>query len=294
MRRALAEWLNEVGMGRIDRGDVRLGERLYRLASVVDSRWSVPWYNLGLQAKYNGRWQESLTLNARAAELDPKDEAAWWNLGIAATALQNWAEARRAWNSCGVELEDGTGEISMAPVRACVRLNPSDKGEVVWGLRLDPARIVILSMPLPESGHRFHDIVLNDGAENGTRIDTHGNEVPVFDELAIWRVSKYSTFSVQLQMSDYDAALTDLVRLSDSHQLGLEDWSTIIFLCKTCSEGNPGRHDCNASPPEGDFRRFGFGARKREDVVKVLSEWSACNAGAEFGEVQLLLPASSM
>jgi hypothetical protein len=49
------------------------------------------------------------------------------------------------------------------PVTACVRLNPQSSGEVVCGERLDPARLLILSVPLPESRHRFYDIVLNDG-----------------------------------------------------------------------------------------------------------------------------------
>ena len=67
------------------------------------------------------------------------------------------------------------------------------------------ARMVILNMPLPESGHRSHDIILNDDASNGTRVDEHGREVPVFDELSIWEVSEYSTFRVRLQIPDEPA-----------------------------------------------------------------------------------------
>jgi hypothetical protein len=83
-------------------------------------------------------------------------------LGIAATALHDWPEAAAT---------------------ACVRLNPQSSGEVVWGERLDPARLVILNVPLPESRHRFRDIILNDGAENGTRA-VGGIQVPVFAEFA--------------------------------------------------------------------------------------------------------------
>jgi len=82
-------------------------------------------------------------------------------------------------------------------VTACVRLNPRSSGEVVWGERLDPARLLILNVPLPESRHRFRDIVLNDGAENGTRV-VDGDQVPVFDELGVWRASEYSTLRVRL------------------------------------------------------------------------------------------------
>jgi len=180
-----------------------------------------------------------MRFNQRALELDPSDEAAWWNLGIAATALGNWSEARRAWKGCGIELEDGVGEVRMLSVRACVRLDPSGSGEVVWGQRLDPARIAILSVPLPESGHRFNDIVLNDGAANGTRVESNGNEVPVFDELSIWKASNYSTFRVKLEMPD-DSAKEKLVELCVAHELGVEDWTTIRILCAKCSRGNPG------------------------------------------------------
>src|SRR2546430_4057520 len=89
--------------------------------------------------------------------------------------------------------------------------------------------MVILSVPLPESGHRFHDIVLNDGASNGARVDQHGNEVPVFDELSIWQVSEYSTFCVRLQMQG-DVPEKRLTELCVTHQLGIEDWTTIRFI----------------------------------------------------------------
>ena len=126
-------------------------------------------YNLGLAAKYRGEWEESFARNRRAAELNSEDEASWWNLGIAATALRDWPEARRAWLACGVDLIQGEGEVEMAHCWGCVRLNPSGSGEVVWGKRIDPARIRIANVPLPESNRRYGDIILNDGAEEGTR-----------------------------------------------------------------------------------------------------------------------------
>ena len=59
----------------------------YRRAIEADPTWSAPWFNLGLQAKFDGQWKECLAYNQKAVELDPKNEGAWWNLGIAATAL---------------------------------------------------------------------------------------------------------------------------------------------------------------------------------------------------------------
>ena len=268
-----------------------MGEGLYKLAAKVDSRWSVPWYNLGLHTKNVGRWKDSLHFNQRALKLNPTDEAAWWNLGIAATALRDWSEARRAWKAYGIEVDDEAGEVRTTSGTACLRLDPAGLGEVVWGQRLDPARIVILNVPLPESGHRFHDIILNDGASNGTRVDEHGREVPVFDELSIWEVSEYSTFRVNLQIPD-DLAEERLVSMCRTLQLGVEDWTTIRFICAKCSRGNPGPHECEAEPLKDGSRRFGFGAKKQEDLSSALQEWASANAGADFGTLELALSAS--
>jgi hypothetical protein len=291
MRRFLAGLLNEMGSKSIDKSKLSLGERLYKLATKADSRWSVPWYNLGLHTKNVRRWRDSLRFNQRALELNPADEAAWWNLGIAATALRDWTEARRAWKAYGIELGDGVGEVQTPPVTACVRLDPAGAGEVVWAQRLDPARMVILNVPLPESGHRFHDIVLNDGASNGTRVDEHGSEVPVFNELSIWEVSQYSTFRVRLQIPD-ELAEERLVNMCRSHQLGVEDWTTIRFICTDCSRGNPGPHECEAKPLEDGSRRFGFGAKKHEDLSSLLQEWASASVGADYGNLELVLSAA--
>jgi hypothetical protein len=290
MLRALAVLLNMLGSKSIERGKPNLAKCMYQFAAHVDSRWSVPWYNLGLQAKYESRWAESQHFNQRAVEFDPADEAAWWNLGIASTALKNWSEARRAWTACGIDLDDRADEVRMPPVTACVRLNPKGDGEVVWGERLDPARIAILNVPLPQSGHRFNDVVLNDGASNGTRVDDNGREVPVFDELTIWSVSNYSTFRARLNVPD-DAARKSLVDLCETHELGVEDWSTIRFICSQCSRGNPGPHKCEARPLEDGSRRFGFAAKNLDEMLAVLQEWSSANGSADLDEPELLLPA---
>ena len=151
--------------------------------------------------------------------------------------------------------------------------------------------MIILNVPLPESGHRFHDIVLNDGAANGTRVDKHGTEVPVFDELSIWRVSEYSTFRVRVHIPD-ESAEERLVELCLTQELGVEDWTTIRFLCAKCSRGNPGPHECLDKPLEDGSKRFGFSAKKEEELLEVLREWARANAGTDFGEVELLLRAT--
>jgi hypothetical protein len=196
----------------------------------------VPHFNLGLHTKYLCQWKESFRFNQRATQLNGQDEGAWWNLGIAATALGDWAMARDVWRHLNIEAPDGEGEWVGPSMTACVRLNPDRDGEVVWGERLDPARFMVLNVPLPASGHRFKDIVLNDGAVNGRRL-INGIEVPVFDELQVWRPSNYSTYEVTLQAGDSNSEVA-LAEIGSDLGLGVEDWSTIRWICAECSRGN--------------------------------------------------------
>lgn len=289
MRQKLAEWLNQCGNAASDAGKLRGAEQLYKLASKLAPQWSVPWYNLGLLTKNTGRWRESLRFNQRALSLNAEDEGACWNLGIAATALHDWSEARRAWKHYGIGISDGDGEVITPAVTACVRLNPQSSGEVVWGERLDPARLVILNVPLPESRHRFRDIVLNDGAENGTR-EMGGTQVPVFDELAVWRASEYSTLRVRLRIPNDDSE-RQLVQICGASEIGVEDWSTLRNICGECSRGNPGPHACKARESEDGTRNFGLAAKSLEDAARALREWVTTSEGAHFSDLDTVLDA---
>ena len=115
--------------------------------------------------------------------------------------------------------------------------------------------------------------------------------MPVFDELSIWKVSEYSTFRVKLNMGD-DSAQEKLADLCMASEIGIEDWTTIRILCAKCSRGNPGPHNCEAKPLEDGHRRFGFGAKKQEDLSKVLYKWASSNPGADFETLDLVLPAA--
>lgn len=288
MPNVVANWLNERGRKVSDSGKKDQAALLYRLASYADPRWSVPWYNRGLDAKYLGCWQESLHYNQRAVSLDPSDKAGWWNLGIAATALHNWADAARAWRACGIELlQDQNGEVMIPPATACVRLDPNGSGEVVWGERIDPARFLILSIPLPESKHRFRDIVLNDGASNGER-EWNGSSVPVFDELQVWQQSRYSTFRVTLNVPD-ESAQDRLVEICNQRNSGLEDWGTIRMICVECSSGNPGPHDCKAT--DGSARTFAFAAQSEGDLRSMLDSWVSGIGDAGYDDIEIALAA---
>jgi hypothetical protein len=254
-----------------------------------DEQKAIEAYNMGLTAKYAGDWQESLAQNRRADKLRPGDEATLWNLGIAATALSEWDEARRAWKACGIEVNDGSGEVLMPQITGCVRLNPKQAGEVVWGTRIDPVRILVASVPLPESDRRCADIILHDGAAEGHR-QWNGKEYPVFDELAIWRSSKYSTFEVELTVPN-ETAFESLVKRCREKQFGVEDWGTLRMLCEACSRGNPEEHVCTAE--SSGKARYGVAATSEADLITLLTHWIEVENGAGFGKIELKLGGAS-
>jgi hypothetical protein len=204
----------------------------YEKAAAIDPRWSVPLYNLGLLFKNIRQWKQSLDHNQRATALDPKNMPAWWSLGIAATALGRWQDARRAWRGYGISVPDGDGPIDL-PCGACpIRLDPNGQAEVVWAQRIDPARAELASIPFPESGHRWRDIVLNDGAPNGYR-KFQGAEVPVFDALDRLEASPYETYVARVGLPGRGEDMVRLTEIAEKEGCVAEDWSTSVRLLRS-------------------------------------------------------------
>ena len=267
-----AETFNERGSALRDAGDVVGAEAAYRAAMEIAPNWSAPAYNLGLLCKYECRWQESFDYNLRATELEPDDEASWWNLGIAATALSKWSEARRAWAACGMQVPAGDGPPDFGWGQTPVRLNPDTDGEVVWARRIDPARAQIVNVPLPKSGFRWGDIVLNDGAMEGERV-VDGEAYPVFNVLQRWQPSPFRTFILELAPIDGEA-LVELERCASDRGGAAEDWGThTAILCRDCSYGRPHQHAEPSSNPA--HPHCGLAARDHVHADEIISAWLA-------------------
>lgn len=251
-------------------GDAAGAERAYLAANALEPTWSVPLYNLGLLCKYQGRWEESLAFNQRACELAPDDQSAWWNRGIAATALGRWTEARRCWTQLGIDDPGGADPPDYRFGHIPVRLDPDGDGEVVWGLRLDPARVRLHSIPLPSSPYRWGDIVLNDGAAEGQR-SVNGRTYPVFNVLQRLVPSTIRTFIVELAAVD-DAALAALNDIATELGGAAENWGTTTrILCRQCSFGAPHEHD---EPSRGAAHpHCGLVAPTVEAARTILDRW---------------------
>ncbi|MGR6317852.1 tetratricopeptide repeat protein [Micromonospora soli] len=213
------------------------GERLERLVRrhADHRRAPVWWYDAALAHKFLGNWAKAYELGREAAARAERgtQDPAFWNLGIAATIMEDWATARDAWQGFGLSVPDGDGEIEADFGATPVRL---ECGEVVWARRLCPARARVLNVPTPESGRRFGEVVVHDGAPNGERT-VNGQTFPVFDELLLFRASDLPTATVEV-VAAAPEDIQALAALFDQHGYGAEPASGVRMICSCCSEGS--------------------------------------------------------
>lgn len=272
-----------------DRGDLTDAARLFGqlLAQHPDDRYYH--YMRGLALKYARDWRGSLAHNLRAIELAEGDasQAEHWNAAIAATALGDWQRARQLWRAQGIGLPAGEGPIDADFGVAVVRLNPWHGGETVFMRRIDPVRARLLNVPLPESGHRFGDIVLHDGAATGYRFDGGERKVPVFNELQRLTASGFQTFVafVGCDSPDDAKALVDATAPGIGH---VEDWTSgIAHYCLRCSYGTPHRHDDRDSATQwAPERTVGIAAQSRRAVEKLLADWAQTSRSRRIDAIE--------
>ncbi|WP_440222930.1 tetratricopeptide repeat protein [Dokdonella sp. MW10] len=243
-------------------------------------------YMRGLVHKYMLDWPVSLQHNLQAIDLaDEEDEATHWNAAIAATALGDWSTARRLWETCGIAIPEGKGPIDGNYGVAVVRLHPWSAGETVFMRRIDPVRARLLNVPLPESGHRYGDIVLHDGAPTGYRLDGSGREVPVFNELERLVPSDFETFVVFIHCATPED-LPFLLEATAPGLGGVEDWTeTVQYYCLRCSYGTPHSHNEAPNPTWQPDRNLGIAAQSRHTVDKLLETWARGSEGRHIDSV---------
>jgi hypothetical protein len=230
--------------------------------------WSAPWWNLTVGYKHARRWEEALHACDRAISLDPEDaEGPHWNAGIAATALGRWERARAAWTALGIGIPAGNGPIDMKLGPTPIRVSPQEHPEVVWCERLDPCRARIRSVPLPESGRRYLDLILHDGEARGKR-RVGDRALSVFDELDVLEPSSFGTWEVIVNCPDPEGIEEIRDRLAAT-DVGVEDWTANFrLLCEKCSLGHPDEHD-HPEASDGAWnpeRRLGVAARSEADL----------------------------
>lgn len=160
-----------------------------------------------------------------------------------------------------------------------VRLNPDDDGEVVWATRIDPVRARIESIPLPESGYRYFDIVLHDGAAVGYR-EVGEMEYPVFNALELFEKSSFETCAVRVSVNE-QSDLERLEEISAESRCVIEDWTANIrALCRQCSEGTPHEHhDQELQDEWHSERRIGVAYQSMEEISQLFDMWQNSSGG---------------
>ena len=245
-------------------------------------------YMRGLALKYQMDWAGSLRDNLRAIELSEQfSQAQHWNAAIAATGLGEWATVRKLWAACNITLPEGDGAIDGDFGVAVVRLNPWSTGETVFMHRIDPVRARILNVPLPESGHRFGDIVLHDGAATGARFDGE-REVHVFNELERLLPSEFQTFVVFVR-ADSREDIDALIRATAPGIGYAEDWTrSVRHYCLRCSYGAPHTHAQvqEENPQWQPERNLGIAAQSHLSVEKLLEDWVAGHPGRQLDAIE--------
>lgn len=158
----------------------------------------------------------------------------------------------------------------------------------MWCHRIDPARARIESIPTPESGRRYQDLVLHDGEPRGKR-RLGEREVSVFDELALLDPSPFKTWCIDVVAPDEKDLEALFRKLAECTDAALEDWSeSLEILCKSCSEGVPHEHVPPSAKAWHSARRIGVAARD-EGVFRHVVAWAGERAGCHASEPALLL-----
>jgi hypothetical protein len=271
---------NDAGVALADERRFAEARAFYETAERLAPEWYAPYLNLGIACKHTGDWERSLAGSLRAFELDPAraGSTALWNAGVAATALADWSRARWAWSQLGLPLPEGAGPIDMNIGITPIRVSCNHRPEVVWCHRIDPARARIESIPTPESGRRYQDLLLHDGEPRGKR-RYGGTLLSIFDELVVLAASSFDTWSIDL-VAPCEADIDDLVRrVAESCDAAVEDWTASLeILCKRCSEGVPHEHGGDAERPWTPQRRMGVATRD-DAVFAVIRQWAQASAG---------------
>lgn len=271
-----ANRLHNEGVALSDAGDLDGALAKYREALELDLERPSTLYNVGAIYKQRAEWTESFRFNKLALALGPDDDASAWNLAIAATALRDWSTARAVWGALGITAPPGDGPTDNSFGVAPVRLNPEEDPEVVWARRVYPVLARLTSVPVPESGFRYDDLILHDTTPVGYR--THGGqEHAVFDVLDIFESSEfYSTFEANLtapEHSDVEA----LKALCAEAGIACEDWSeSTRFICTACSQGRlREHHDAEVRDKAWRAQRtVAFAATWDSQVESVLDAWT--------------------
>jgi len=262
-------------------GDSYHAFKLYKRVLKLAPEWSEPYLALGRLYHQRREWKPSFYYFKKAVALLPGHREAWWSLGIAAVALKKWRLARSIWYKFGLAQLPKTPEG--------LRLTYNGTFEILWMLAIDPARAQILSVPHPDSGFHFRDVVLYERKPVGHHIVAH-KRVPVYAELGCFKRSPYQTFSCLIH--DVSAAqIQQLERMCYDARLGFEIWSNAARgMVIDNPQAFPEYYGRSILPPENtaknqDQALIAIAATHQAEVLHVLDAWQIVSLG-EYSDLR--------
>jgi hypothetical protein len=218
-------------------------------------------YHFGVISKLEMQW-ETARLAFEKVLKQSQHSSVYWNLGIIAVAQRNWVKAREYWKKVGLLIEDGEGDYAamgnLTPIRlpllkikddemigaqeeekrqtlAVQNLKSQYKSEVVWGMRLCPARIEITSIPYYHQDYSCGDVVLVDGAQNG-EINLQNQKYPIMDVIGKFSESKGETLKLYAEMNHPKQAVILDQQVEKMSQMGWQivNWTRLEKNGKLC------------------------------------------------------------
>jgi tetratricopeptide (TPR) repeat protein len=137
-------------------------------------------FNLGVVHKIAQEWAAAKGCFEQVLRHHGDDKATRWNLGVVCTALADWPGARAAWEGLGFTLPPGEGDFGSPGEPTAVEVG----NEVLWGLRLCPARVELRTLPYGDQAN-FGDVLLIDGVSLRKTPYPDGSEGPILPVLAV-------------------------------------------------------------------------------------------------------------
>jgi hypothetical protein len=80
-----------------------------------------------------------------------------------------------------------------------------------------------------------------------------------------------------------------LVEICNQRGVGIEDWSTVRFICAECSRGNPGPHSCATGDPSELKKVYAFASESEAATQAVLNEWKTKTPDGEYSDLKVVV-----
>ena len=259
-------------------GDIYNAVKLYKRIAKIAPEWLPPFIQLTGIYKARQEWKAALHFAKKVVALDPALQDGWWDLGIAAAATGKERLAKMVWQKFG--------EKTLRNTAVSLRLQHSGIFELVGAQVLDPVRAVITSIPHPDSGRRFRDLVLFDRQVTGIQV-VNRRKLPVYNELGLLKSAHYLTFTCVLS----NAGPEDIQLLENlclEADLGFEIWSNAAWA-KTVvpQKGRIPEFYSNPVPANaaGEKTWAAIASRRLQPVRAVLKAWKVITL-KEYSELE--------